>query len=373
MFIAAMLDAAPDLAPRVMADLAAVLPEEAGRPELSSAKVSGMVASRFRLTGGAGAGHHHRHDRGTYVAFRRRIAEAPLAEGTAEHATGILHRIAEAEAAIHGVPVDQVHFHELADWDALMDVVAAGSIVAALGGAGWSISALPLGGGLVPTAHGKLPVPAPATARILVCYDWRDDGIGGERVTPTGAAIVAHVTGGKGNGARSGGRLKAIGNGAGTRVLEGLPNILRATLFETAGPGTEALTLLSFEIDDMTGEEIATAADRLREAPGVRDVLLLAAQGKKGRPVTRIEVQAEPALTDAIAEAVFLETSTLGLRRSEVRRDVLERQAETTASGLSRKRAFRPGGVETVKVESDDLTRLDSLAARRRARGEAET
>lgn len=373
MFVAAMLEAAPDLAPRMMADLAAVLPEEAGRPELSSAKVSGMAASRFRLSGGRDGGHHHRHDRGTYVAFRQAIVEAPLAEGTVEHATGILHRIAEAEAAIHDVPIDEVHFHELADWDALADVVAAGSIVAALGDVSWSVSALPLGGGLVRTAHGKLPVPAPATVRILVGYDWRDDGVEGERVTPTGAAIVAHVTGGKGNGSRPGGRLRAIGTGAGTRTLEGLPNILRATLFESAAPRAEALTLLTFEVDDMTGEEIATAADRLRRTPGVRDVLLLGALGKKGRPVTRIEIQADPARADGVAEAVFLETSTLGLRRTEVRRDVLGRQAEASASGLRLKRAFRPGGVETVKVESDDLAGLDSLATRRRARGEAET
>jgi len=123
----------------------------------------------------------------------------------------------------------------------------------------------------------------------------------------------------------------------------------------------------------MTGEEIATAADRLRATAGVRDVLLLAAQGKKGRPVTRIEVQADSARADGVAEAVFLETSTLGLRRTEVRRDVLERRDETSASGLRRKRAFRPGGIETVKVESDELAGLDGLAARRRVCGEAET
>jgi len=371
MFVGAMLDAAPDLAPRVMADLAAVLPAEAGRPELSSAKVSGMAASRFALAGGAAKPHHH-HDTGTYVAFCRRIAAAGLAEGTAAEATAILRRIAEAEAAIHDVPLDAVHFHELADWDALMDVVAAGSIAAALGGARWSVSSLPLGGGVVRTAHGQLPVPAPATARILVGYEWRDDGVGGERVTPTGAAIVAHLTGGRGNGAHPGGRLKAIGTGAGTRTLPGVPNVLRATVFEAAREGAEALTVLAFEIDDMTGEEIAAAADRLRAAPGVRDVLLIAAQGKKGRPVTRVEIQADPAAADAIAEAAFLETSTLGLRRTEVRRDVLPRQAETAAGGMRRKRAFRPGGVETVKVEHDDLAGLDGLAARRQAQGEAE-
>jgi uncharacterized protein (TIGR00299 family) protein len=375
MFIAAMLDAVPDLVPRVMTDLSAVLPDDVGQPKLCSGEISGMAVNRFRLIEGETKQHHHReHDQanGTYVSFRERIAGSVLAEGSAQHAINILHRIAEAEAMIHNVPFDEVHFHELADWDALMDVVAAGSIIAALEGASWSVSALPLGGGLVQTAHGKLPVPAPATARILIGYDWRDDGVAGERVTPTGAAIVAHVTGGKGNGAAAGGKLTAIGNGAGTRVLDGLPNILRATLFETSIPGAEALTLISFEIDDMTGEEIATATDHLRETAGVRDVLLLAAQGKKGRPVTRVEIQAEPAMADAVARAVFLETSTLGLRRVQVHRDVLERQAEIGANGLRRKRASRPGGVGTVKVEHDDLLGLDGLATRRKAAREAE-
>jgi uncharacterized protein (DUF111 family) len=109
----------------------------------------------------------------------------------------------------------------------------------------------------------------------------------------------------------------------------------------------------------------------LRRTPGVRDVMLLAAQGKKGRPLTRIEVQAEPARADAVSEAIFLETSTLGLRRMDVRRDLLERQAETSQDGVRRKRAFRPGGTQTVKVEQDDLAALDGLAARR-ARGQAE-
>lgn len=398
MFVAALLDALPELAPRVMADLAAVLPAEAGRPELSAAMASGMAARQFALVGAGGGhshdhhhdhdhhhhDHHHQHDHdhhhdhhhhatGTFVAFRERIAGAGLSAGTAEHAIAILRRIAEAEAAIHQVPLDDVHFHELADWDALMDVVAAGSIVAALGKASWSVSPLPLGAGLVRTAHGKLPVPAPATARILVGYDWRDDGVPGERVTPTGAAILAHVTGGGGNGARPAGRLAAIGNGAGTRVLEGMPNILRATVFETARPGIETLILIAFEVDDMTGEEIAIAADRLRALAGVRDVLLMAAQGKKGRPLTRIELQTDAAAAETVAEAVFLETSTLGLRRSQVRRDVLHRAAEDGPGGLRRKRAFRPGGAETVKVESDELAGTAGLAARRRAAREAES
>ena len=122
-----------------------------------------------------------------------RIEAAPLSSGTAAHATAILRHLAEAEAAIHHVPVNEVHFHEIGDWDSLMDVTAAGSVAAALEGARWSVSALPRGDGLVRTRHGLLPVPAPATAWLLEGFTWRDDGIGGERVTPTGAAILRHL------------------------------------------------------------------------------------------------------------------------------------------------------------------------------------
>ena len=116
-----------------------------------------------------------------------------MSAATREHALALLALLGEAEAHVHGIPVDDVHFHELADWDSLLDLVAAGCIAARLEGARWTASALPLGGGTVRTAHGLLPVPAPATSYLLTGYPWRDDGIGGERVTPTGAAILRHL------------------------------------------------------------------------------------------------------------------------------------------------------------------------------------
>src|SRR6185295_18890158 len=151
--------------------------------------------------------------------------------GTAEQAVAILTHIAQAEARIHDVPVERVHFHEIADWDSLMDVVAAGSIAAALPGAVWSVSELPRGAGLVRTQHGMLPVPAPATVAILEGFAWRDDGIAGERVTPTGAAILRHLVGNGREKARAAGRLVASGTGAGTRELTGIPNVLRVLVF----------------------------------------------------------------------------------------------------------------------------------------------
>lgn len=297
-----------------------------------------------------------------------RIEAARLSAGTAAEAVAILTIIARAEARIHRVSLDAVHFHEIADWDSLLDVVAAGSIAAALAGARWTVSPLPRGGGLVRTAHGLLPVPAPATTEILQGFAWRDDGISGERVTPTGAAIVNHLV-------RPGnppveGRLLASGTGAGTRTLPGMPNILRVLAFEPAiSAATDTVTVIAFEVDDMTGEEIGVSADRLRGVAGVLDVSLTQRSGKKGRPMQSFAVLSRPEAASAVAERCFAETSTIGLRLHEERRIVLSRAA-SEVDGIGVKTVSRPDGM-TAKAESDHLSG-DSLTARRAAKLRAE-
>lgn len=395
MFVAALLDAFPDLRGRVLADARAALPPEAGAPVLDEAVNGGLAALRFGL-GPVPCGHHdhhhghdHHHDHhhgesGTFRAIVRRIEAAPLAEGTAAHAIAILRVLAEAEARMHRVPVEEVHFHELADWDSVMDVVAAGSVIAALDGARWSVSDLPRGGGMVRTQHGLLPVPAPATAAILTGFRWRDDGIGGERVTPTGAAILRHLIGDPirdrgGDGAAAEGVLAAVGTGAGTRSLPGLPNVLRALVFREAdGPGTragtETVAVLSFDIDDMTGEELGVAVDRLRAADGVLDLSIGTRIGKKGRPLHDLRLLVRPDALDAIRDLCFRETATIGLRWRLERRAVLPRSAALAAVDgqcVRIKRVERPGG-GTPKAESDDLAGLDGLAERRRVKRRAE-
>ncbi|MFC6495716.1 LarC family nickel insertion protein [Ancylobacter dichloromethanicus] len=418
MFVAALLDAFPDLAPRVMADARAVLPEGAGTPVLREGLSGGIAVRRFGLEGedahthahdhahrpahshahqasgavlaeGLGprakpgneeerggnepAHERHRHGAGSYRDMRARIEAAALSEGTARHASAILGLLARAEAAIHGVKVEEVHFHEIADWDSLLDVVAAGSLAAALQGADWTVSALPLGGGLVRTQHGLLPVPAPATAALLDGFDWRDDGIAGERVTPTGAAILKHLAR---PGRPLGGRLVASGTGAGTRALPGMPNVLRALVFEAAPAEGDAradhdrVAVIEFDIDDMTGEEIGTASERLRAAPGVLDVSVGSRLGKKGRPVASMRLLARPESMEAVARACFAQTSTIGLRVREERRLILPRAAGESA-GVAVKTVARPGG-PTVKAESDVLTG-DTLAARRALKLRAES
>ncbi len=408
MFVAAMLDARPDLRPRVFADLAAVLPADCGRPALSEGTSGGIAVCRFSLVDDPAAKrgnerhvHDHEHDghneqqrrepdqrrrsdsvqhHGShhggvrYSELEMRISSAALNAGTAAQAIGILRRLADAESRLHRVPVADVHFHELADWDSLMDVVAAGSIAAALSSCTWSVSDLPRGHGLVQTQHGMLPVPAPATADLLRGFRWRDDGIGGERVTPTGAAIVAHLVNAE-QPPTENLVLQTVGIGAGTREIAQMPNILRALVFAIEQPRAvvqgyrDDVIVLSFDIDDMTGEEVGVAADRLRAADGVLDLSIGSRQGKKGRPLTDFRLLLRPESLAAVSALCFRETSTIGLRWRPEQRSCLARNTESfEANGaqLRRKRTARPDGAAGLKVESDDVARFDGLIERRR-------
>ena len=409
MFVAAMLDAFPDLAATVLADVAAVVPAGVGAPRLEKAVSHGIAARRFALaepgaaipaeatematagTDDTNAGDAPRRYRrkhaatsafaagassaanvvgpqpGTYRVLRGIIESARLSDSAARHALGILRVLAEAEAAIHDLPLDDVHFHELAAWDSLMDVVAAGSAISALGAATWSIDSLPLGGGRVATQHGPLPVPPPATERILRGFPWHSDGIEGERVTPTGAAIVRYLVDPGAAGRGPAGRLLASGYGAGTRNLPGMANVLRVMAFETALPAENEGTVatVQFDIDDMTGEEIGIAADRLRSLPGVLDLVLIPAQGKKGRPVTMFQLLAAPDALQRCSDAIFAETSTIGLRWTLCERVVLPREVRHAGDGVRVKEVLRPDGRLTRKAESDDLRAVDGLLGRR--------
>jgi pyridinium-3,5-bisthiocarboxylic acid mononucleotide nickel chelatase len=400
MIVAALLDARPDLRDRVWADLAAVLPPEAGAPRLLNGAAAGLRAVRFRLDGEPlepvrqhaagysrpdedlrrdpiesppvpGAG-RQRGAAGDYRDMRGRIARARLSEGAADQALAILTLIAGVEAELHGVPIEEVHFHEIADWDSLADVAAIGSIAAALGDATYSVSDLPRGGGLVKTRHGLLPVPAPATVALLKGFTWRDDGIAGERVTPTGAAALAHLVG-PSPAAFPRGRLVAVGAGAGMREIEGLPNVLRALILDRENArdaSPREVAVISFDVDDMTGEEIAASADRLRATPGALDLTIGTRLGKKGRPVHDFRLLARTEAVEAIAARCLTETSTLGLRWRVESREVLPRNesvAPTPAGDVRVKRAIRPDGEISAKAEDDDV-RGDSFVARRRLR-----
>lgn len=321
-------------------------------------------------------GHHHAHWRD----IRARLEDSRLAPAVRAHAIGIFAVLAEAEGRVHGVPADAVTFHEVGAADSIADIVAAAAVIAALAPARWSVASLPMGGGTVQTAHGTMPVPAPATALLLEGFAMHDDGIAGERVTPTGAAILRYL---ECKAAPARGTLRRSGYGFGTRRLPGLSNCLRALVFEAEGadaaPGHRELAVISFEVDDQSGEDLATGLDRLRALPGVHDVLQMAAFGKKSRLAVHVQVLAAPDALDAAIEACFRETTTIGLRTHLVEGRALARRfaaVEVDGQETTVKLVERPdedgATVVTGKAEADHLRPVPSHAARTRLRQEAE-
>ncbi len=376
MFVACVLDAFPEhraAAVEAAASLAhvgcRVMPFEDGT----------LTGSRF-VVEDAPHTHGHGHSHAHWRDIRARLEDSPLAPAVRAHAIGIFAVLAEAEGRVHGVPADAVTFHEVGAADSVADIVATAVVIEAVGPARWSVASLPLGGGTVQTAHGTMPVPAPATALLLEGFAMHDDGIAGERVTPTGAAILRYLQCGA---APARGTLRRSGYGFGTRRLPGISNCLRVLVFEETGanatPGHRELAVISFEVDDQSGEDLATGLDRLRAVPGVHDVLQMAAFGKKGRLATHVQVLAVPDALDAAVAACFRETTTIGLRTHTVEgRALLRRFAAVEIDGQEAtvKLVERPGedgaSVVTGKAEADHLRPVASHAARMRLRQEAE-
>lgn len=329
----------------------------------------------------------HRHGHVSHAWIVQWLGGAGLREPVRRHALGIFRELAEAEAAVHGVPVDTVEFHEVGSWDSIIDIVAAAFLIDAVGPARWTCAPLPLGSGTVRTAHGVMPVPAPATLRLLRGLPVVDDGVPGERVTPTGAAIVRYLLGAAPpcEAGAAPMTVGASGLGFGRRVLRDRPNALRCTAFlpieartevPAAAPGADMVDTLEFEVDDQTAEDLAVGLERLRARDDVLQVFQMPLFGKKGRMATRIHVVAREGAGEAVARACFVETTTLGLRRQRLERCTLARTdvaaAGEPAQRLRVKLCERPDAV-TAKAEMDDLARQPGgHAGRERRRRAAE-
>lgn len=303
--------------------------------------------------------HDHHHHHVPFRTIRTQLQGAPLASGVMRRAVAIFTLLAEAEAEVHGTAIEEVTFHELGGWDSIADIIGAAFLIENLN-ATWSIGALPKGSGLVHTAHGDLPVPTPATVLLLEGFELFDDGRRGERVTPTGAAIVKHL-GCRQDTAAVHGKLKATGFGFGTRTFPGISNVLRVLALESQEASQwqqERVALLEFEVDDQTPEDMAIALDCIRAAPGVLDATQFAGVGKKGRVVYKIQVLAMPTHLQRAIGLCFQQTSTLGVRHCLLDRAVLERQTsqvEIDGTSVRVKSAVRAMGQMSHKVESEDL------------------
>jgi uncharacterized protein (TIGR00299 family) protein len=273
-------------------------------------------------------GHSHDHPHPPhrpYAEIRDLLQDAPLSPPVQKRALSIFRRIAEAEAKIHGIPVDAVAFHEVGAIDSIVDIVAAAAALHALR-IERVLAAPPVDGrGFMQCAHGRFPVPAPATLEVLRGIPLRTDDLPFELITPTGAAILADTA--DAFGPLPPFTLEKIGYGLGTRSLPDRPNVLRALLGTTgSGPASDVVTRIDTNLDDFSPELAAAVTDRLFAA-GALDVTLTPIQMKKGRPAFELSVLAPNERAQALAHLVLTETSAFGLRLSEVRRLKLDRQA----------------------------------------------
>jgi pyridinium-3,5-bisthiocarboxylic acid mononucleotide nickel chelatase len=267
--------------------------------------------------------HEHRHLHNILAM----IDAGRLSPRQKDTARRIFTRLAEAEAKVHGVPVDKVHFHEVGAADSIADVVGAVVGFDLLGVERIVASPAPTGSGTIEIAHGRFSVPAPATAELLRGVPLAQSNVEGELTTPTGAAILAVM-------AESFGPLPAmtiqrIGCGAGFNDWPGQPNILRLLLGESATADvhlrSEQVVQLETNLDDLSGELMGYCIEQLWHA-GALDVYTTAIGMKKNRPGVLLSVLCHPAEADRLEEIIFRETSTLGVRRSIIDRHVLPRK-----------------------------------------------
>ena len=236
------------------------------------------------------------------------IAASGVREPAKARAQRMVRRLAEAEAAVHGVDLEDAHFHELGAVDAVLDIVGACVAVDLLGITAMSTSAINTGTGTVKTSHGILPVPAPATVRILEGspLEIYADDVSAELLTPTGALVLTEFTTHAGRAPAM--RVTATGYGAGTADLS-IPNVLRVTLGEATGTlETDVVTVIEANVDDMNPEHYPSVSERLFQA-GALDVTLTPLVMKKGRPGTLISVLAPPEKSQAAVDILLRETS----------------------------------------------------------------
>lgn len=293
----------------------------------------------------------HRH-----LAHITAMIEASSLEPSIKHQSkAIFARLAQAEAAVHGISAEQVHFHEVGAVDAIVDVVGSVAALHLLGIRAVYASRLPLGQGMISCQHGSLPLPAPATLRLLQGVPVYDNGVRRELVTPTGAAILTTLA--QSYGLVPDMNLLAAGYGVGADPASEPPNLLRVLLGTPTAPlMSSRLLLLETQIDDMNPEFYDYVMERLF-ALGVRDVTLVPMQMKKNRPAVLLRVLLEHHLRQSVLECLFAETTTLGVRFQEVERVELTRVIETIATPYGPMRVKwvdLPGGKRRASPEYED-------------------
>jgi uncharacterized protein (TIGR00299 family) protein len=276
-----------------------------------------------------------------------------------ELAKRIFRRLGEAEAAVHGIPVEKIHFHEVGAVDSIVDIVGAAVGLDLLGVERFEASPVPPGRGTVRAAHGRMPLPAPGTAELLKRVPLAESDVEMELTTPTGAAILTTVV--DQFGPLPAMTVEAIGLGAGTREIPGQANILRLFVGQVAVPsGSDRVWVLETNLDDLPGEIIGYTITQLLAA-GALDAFLTPILMKKNRPGVLVTVLCDEPRIASMEEVLFRETTTLGIRRYPVSRHKLKRQAAevVTAYGVVKgKLGWLEGRPPTFSPEHDDCARV---------------
>ncbi len=294
------------------------------------------------------------------------IRDSELSAGVKERALEVFSRLAEAEGKLHNMPPEQVHFHEVGAVDAILDIVGTCIGLEFLEISQLTCSPVNVGSGCVAAAHGSLPVPAPASLELLKDLPIYSSGVDGELVTPTGAALISTLA--TGFGPIPPMRVERIGYGAGAREIPGHPNLARLLLGESAepvrvrdgAPGDEVVSVIEANVDDMSPQLYGYFIDQALAA-GALDVTCTPIQMKKDRPGILLSVLCTPEKGDALAQMLFEQTTTIGVRIYEARRKILERELVSIQTPYGRvkvKVAKRDGKVLNVAPEYEDCQRL---------------
>jgi uncharacterized protein (TIGR00299 family) protein len=360
MFSAALLDAMPELELPLLSMLKGLQLESEVQVSVSPASDKGLSGKRFNVElresnhRHESADHHHHH----WSEIRQFIFSSELEADVKTNVLGIFSLLAAAEAKVHNMDIETVQFHEVGAWDCIVDIISAGWLICHSKVKSWSISDLPWGGGTVKCAHGNIPVPAPATINLLQGFTFSDDGIKGERITPTGAAILAWITPSRNIVS---GILKTSGYGMGTRKLADRANVLRASLIApepVTETETEKIAIIQCDIDDMSGEMLAIAREKIRNQVGVLEITESMSHGKKNRFISTLTILCQPSQIQTITDAILNNTSTLGIRYWHCNRISLQRvhhQVTHNDQQFNVKSVRRPDNSITSKLEADHV------------------
>ena len=301
--------------------------------------------------------HEHHHEHRSLAGVLHVIGHLKLEPSVREDVIKVYESLAAAESRAHGKAVGEIHFHEVGALDAIADIAAFCHLLRHIAPDKIIASPVHVGSGTVNCAHGVLPVPAPATAFLLEGVPTCSDGVVvGELCTPTGAALIKNFAASFGPQPLM--TVRSIGYGAGRKDFP-RANVVRAMVGESASDesGDGEIFELNFNVDDMTGEELAFASERIFAA-GARDVSFAPVVMKKGRPGQRVSVMCSAETRGDVVKAIFAHTSTLGIRETHCRRYTLDRKIETVAlpDGSTVRRKVASGyGVRRAKWEADDL------------------